>query len=329
MDKPLDHIHISEREADGTWEDCTWDSGLEWYRLVYDKSRPATHAEAQLLRHASGEPATGGSNLGNLKTGILRRYGKTTPALISGFSNLQAALTNNKCAVIQGSMKAFGSTHRLSTWDRNFDGSHAVMLMNFGGRLLWCDPEAPTSANVPVAVTWAEVKAFVTAFAGQHLVGPIKNTTIITAPEGGTMPNLNTVLLGYTANLKPLSNVRVLPDIQSTKVRTSGSTKEPIALVGTVTGDVDPGNGSNVWYEFIDKGVHVYTAKDNVLDIKPPVTVVTPDDGYTKATQDAAVAAQKAADQLVIDQQAQVIADQKAEVVAAEAFKAAHKAFIG
>jgi len=194
---PLDHIHISERESDGTWEDCTWDSGLEWYRLVYDARVPATHTEAQLLRMASGEPATGGSNLGNLADGIRRRYGKTVAARLRSFSELRAALTNNRVAVVQGSMRAFAPAHRLSKWQTNFDSSHAVVLINFGGKLLWCDPLAPTSAAVPVEVTWTEVKAYVSAFAGQHLVGPIKN--IVAVPDTATE-----VAVGY--NVKGPAN---------------------------------------------------------------------------------------------------------------------------
>lgn len=270
---PADHVHISEREADGTWEDCTWDSGLEWFRLVYDARKPATHAEAQLLRHASGEPATGGSNLGNLARGILVRYGKTIPARQSGFTALKAALTANKAAVIQGSMSAFGPTHRLSIYDRNFDGAHAVLLMNYGGQLLWCDPEAPTTAKVPVTVTWDEVKRFVSAFAGQFVVGTIRNVTATAIEE--PMDKLLTYIPGTTANIKADSNVRSAPHITAAKLRTT-TVKEPVTLTGTVAGDVDPANGSNIWYAWYKNSRWEYTAKDNIVDLKAPATSTAP-----------------------------------------------------
>jgi hypothetical protein len=282
MTLPANHIHISEREPDGSWEDCTWDSGLEWYRLVYDASVPATHTEAQKLRAASGEPATGGSNLGDLAKGIKARYGKTVPARISGIAALKLALTPGKVAVIQGSMSAFGPTHRLSYYDRNFDGAHAVLLINLAGILKWCDPEAPTNANVPVTVSWAEVAQFVTAFAGQHLVGTIK-TTPIKEPD---MDPLLTYLPGYTADVKSGSNVRLTPRILGTKVHATTSPL-PVGLIGTVKGDVDPGNGSDVWYAFWHDGRVEYTAKDNVVTIKAPV-VAAPAPTYPDLSKDLA-----------------------------------------
>jgi hypothetical protein len=170
------HDHISERESDGSWEDCTWDSGLEWYRLCYDDSKPATHAEAQALRAASGEPATGGSNLGDLRTGIARRYGKTMPAVISGFSALWAALTPGNAAVCQGGMSAFSSGHRLSRWQTNFDGSHAVFIARVDAtdRVWWCDPLATDAGYAGEWITKAELASYVNAFGGQHLVSRLR-----------------------------------------------------------------------------------------------------------------------------------------------------------
>lgn len=274
--------HITEREGDGTWEDCTWCAGLEWYRITHDHTRPSTHAEAEALRAASGEPKTGGSNQYDFLRGVKERYGKTIGQPIEGFANLRAALQPGWAASVQGSMSAFGSAHRLSTWDRNFDSPHCVMIANVGGVLYWCDPEAPDSANVPVVVTWDEVSLFVKAFAGQHLVAPI-----IVEKEDDMEP-LVMYLPGYSANIKGGSNVRSAPHIGATKFRTTPvDTKEPITLIGTVKGDTDPGNQSTEWYVWWKNGRFEYTAADNVVDIKNPAG----DDGYTKATQDAAVRA--------------------------------------
>ncbi len=260
------HKHISEREADGSWEDCTWDAGLEFYRDAIDSSVPATHAEAQALRAASGEPPTGGSNLGDFRRGVAARYHHTLPPAINAHDIL-AHLAPNWCATVQGSMKAFGSTHRLSAYDRNFDGAHDVYIANVGGKLYWCDPEAPTLAAVPVTVTPAEVQAFVNAFGGEAIVAPIQSLV----PAGADMPTLTTYVPGYTANIKALSNIRSAPVATATKFRTvPAGTKEPVVLTGTVKGGIDPSNGSDVWYTWFKNGRWEYTAKDNVVDIKAP-----------------------------------------------------------
>jgi hypothetical protein len=220
---PAAHIHISEREPDGTWEDCTWCSILEWFRLVVDPRKPATLAEAEAIRKASGEPTTGGSNYENAAVGIKRRYGYTLPARLTSFAALQKALTPGKVAAIAGSMRAFPPGHRLSKWDPGFDGGHAVLLMNIAGVLYWCDPEAPTKAAVPVIVTWTEVRQFVTAFSGKHVVGtikvppapkPVEEIMTPYAAVTDTSPKLIDVLPG--AVLVDLDGVKVLKTLTGT-----------------------------------------------------------------------------------------------------------------
>jgi hypothetical protein len=202
--------------------------------------------------------------------------------------------------MVQGSMRAFGPDHRLSKYDRNFDGGHAVMCIRLDAtdRVWWCDPEAPANVGYNgIWVTKAELKAFVTAFAGTHLV---KAMLPDPTPAGGDMPALTTYIPGYTALVKPQSNIRSAPIITaSTKLRTTPtSAGEPVTLAGTVKGDVDPINGSDVWYTWWKNGRWEFTAKDNIVSLSAP----TANDGYTKATQDAAVAAQKAADAVAQEQ---------------------------
>lgn len=284
------HNHISEREPDGSWEDCTWDSGLEWYRLCYDASKPATHAEAQELRKASGEPSTGGSNVGDLRRGIKARYGRDVAPAISGFTALWAALDPGFAAMSQGGMSAFGPTHRLSRWQPGFDGSHAVFIARVDNtdRVWWCDPLATDPAGPSYNgefVSKAELKAFVDAFGGQHLVDQL---TI----QESQVANLVTYLPGYTAKVKAQSNIRSAPAASSTAYHSAIPTAMKVNIVGTVVGSVDPANGSNVWYEFFHDGRSEYTAKDNIIELTPPAPVAA-DDGFTKATQDAALAAAK------------------------------------
>jgi len=310
---PTTHVHISEREPDGTFEDCTWDAGLEFYRDAFDPRKPATHAEAQLLRRASGEPATGGSNLTDLRRGIKARYGATIPAAINA-RNILIALHPGDCAIVQGSMSAFGPLHPLSKWDRSFDGGHTVYLARTpDGKLLWCDPEALTTADVPVLVSSADVQKYVSAFAGEAIVAPALQWPA--TPKEEAVEPITQYLPGYTANIKPSSNVRTAPHIAATKLRTT-TVKEPVLLIGTVKGDVDPGNGKDVWYMWWSPTSKLYefTALDNIVDLKAPATGVV-DDGYTKATQDAAVAAQAQADAIILaDQVTKATTDEKERI---------------
>ena len=283
------HVHISEREPDGSWEDCTFDSGLEFYRDAIDSTRPATHAEAQAIRAASGKGPTGGADLDDFRKGVAARYHKTLPASISNKAIL-TYLTPGMCATVQGSMSAFGPTDPLSKWDRNFDGGHAVYVANVDGTLLWCDPEAPTTAAVPVAITRSQLQKFVNAFAGRAIVAPIK-----ALQKETNVFNLITALPGYTAAVKPQSNIRADSRIAATKFRTVGATAEPVTLVGTVSGDKDPSNNSTVWYVWWKNGRWEFTAQDNI------VNVARPSGGLTQADVDKAVAASNEAAKLALN----------------------------
>lgn len=283
MNVPSWHKHVSERQP-GAWIDCTWDSGVEFCRLTHDKAIPATHAEGDALRKASGD-LTGGSNIGDLRRGIRARYGYWAPLPIIGFSALWTALKPGTAAVVQGSMAAFGPSHRLSRFDPTFDGGHAVLVMRLDGndRVWWCDPEGPATGYNGEWVSRAELSSFVKAFAGQHIVAPILT---VAAQEDNV--DLKTYTPGWTADVKPTSNIRSAPKISATAYHSAITKAMPVQVIGTVVGDVDPGNGSNVWYAMWHDSRVEYTAKDNIINLKaPPVAV---DDGYTKATQDAAVA---------------------------------------
>lgn len=283
MNLPDWHIHVSERQP-GAWIDCTWDSGVEFVRLTHDKAVPATHAEGDALRVAGGRASGGGGNIGNLRDGIKKRYGYDAPPPVGNFNALWAALVPGTAAVVQGSMAAFNSKHRLSRFDPGFDGGHAVLVMRLDGndRVWWCDPEAPAGSYKGEWVTKAELSAFVKAFAGQHIVAPILGVAAQEDPM-----SLKTYLPGYTADVKAGSNVRSAPRIASTKLHATTAIM-PVAIIGTELGDVDPGNGSNIWYALWHEDRVEFTAKDNITNLKAPVAA---DDGYTKATQDAAVAA--------------------------------------
>jgi uncharacterized coiled-coil protein SlyX len=207
-------------------------------------------------------------------------------------------------------MSAFGPTHRLSTYDRNFDGAHAVLVARVYNedRVWWCDPEAPLGSYQGVWVTKAELQKFVNAFSGSHVVQKVKVPAPAPVPSGDIMPALTAYLPGYTANIKPLSNIRALPASTATKLRVSGSVKEPVVLIGTVKGTVDPANGSDVWYVWWKNARYEYTAKDNILDVKAPAAAPTYPD-LSKELADAQ--AQLAERSATVNEQSIIIAADK------------------
>lgn len=280
MNYLAEHKHISEREPDGSWEDCTWDSGLEWYRLCFDKSKPATHAEAQALRAASGRPPTGGSNIPDLRRGIAKRYNKSVPAAISGWSALWSALKPGMAAVVQGSMKAFGPNHHLSRYDRNFDGGHAVLVvrMNESDSVWWCDPEGPKTGYNGEWVTKAELQKFVTMFPGDHLVAPV--IVPVTQQPEADMPRLTTYAPGTSIMIKPGSNVRKAPDNNSAPIRTL-TAPEKWVVIGTVKGEALAG-ASSYYVRWIG-GTYEYMNENGVTSVTPPKTQADIDAAVAKA----------------------------------------------
>ena len=288
------HVHVSEREPDGTWEDCTFDSGTEFARLCRDKKIPATHAESQATRAASGKGPTGGANIGDLLKGFKARYGWTVGMRrLSGFNTLWSDLTPGRAAVCQGSMSAFGPTHRLSRWDKNFDGGHAVLIarLDSTSRVWWCDPEAPKGSYTGEWVGKAELQRYVVAFAGEHLVATMLPEP--PPPTTGDDMDLTSYTPGYVATIKPTGNIRSAPVLTSASfVRASKG--EKATVIGTVAGALDL--GSTTWYQWWEKDRYLYTHKTNVTAlVAPEWGEVAPDPTpYDQAALDAAVAAQKA-----------------------------------
>lgn len=246
MSLPSWHVHVSEREPDGTWEDCTFDSGLEWYRLCHDRSKPATHAEAQAIRNAAGLPQTGGGTIADLRRGIKARYGKDIPTGITGWTTLWSALKPGTAAVVQGSMKAFGSTHRLSRWDKNFDGGHAVMCIRLDStdRVWWCDPLAPTGTYKGEWVTKAELQKYVTGLAGWHLVAPLLPEPVPVMEEDMI---LSKNLPGYRITVIAGSNIRKDPSLKNAPWRKTTAV-ENWTIIGAVAGEKVAPSLSPDWF---------------------------------------------------------------------------------
>jgi hypothetical protein len=149
----------TEREPDGTWEDCTWASGVMLWNAVNGRARvPSTRKEYEALRVAGGDgPAEkpgDGSNLAQLQLGMDRRYG-WGPNRIgppgtghpSWSTLLQHLDQPGNCAVVQGEMSAWPRDSKWNRWDRQFRGSHAAYVQRESdlARVWWMNPLAPAS----------------------------------------------------------------------------------------------------------------------------------------------------------------------------------------
>lgn len=197
----------SEREPDGVWEDCTWASGIMFGNAIHGRSvYPSTQREYEALRKASGDTMDGGSNLTDLRKGMLSRWGWTgsLPSRPS-FANLWAALKPGVGAVVQGSMGSVPVHFRR--WDLAFGANgklapHAVYAQREDSqdRVWWMNPQAPKG----YAGEWMskkDLESYYGGFAGQVTIGKIGSrqvplpdtsteeneliTTITTLPHGG------------------------------------------------------------------------------------------------------------------------------------------------
>jgi len=227
MPLPSTHRHVSERETahrwpdgqwdDSRWEDCSWDSAIEFARAAKTSAIPATHTEAEHLRDDAGERPTGGSNIDDVRRGLARRYRWSTGYTVAyNFSQLWAALTKGKVAVVQGSMGAFPAGHRLRRWQPSYAGPHAVCAFRLDGtdNVWWCDPLAPYGVGYKGQwVTKADLKRFVdklTSAGGRHLIAKYLVATykvVIHPADGKTSRKffVYTIQNGYIVDRKTVS----------------------------------------------------------------------------------------------------------------------------
>jgi LysM repeat protein len=187
------HVHVSEREVahtwpdgrrdDARWEDCTWDTAVEYARAVGTKA-PATHAEAEKLRSTVKGPL-GGSNPTEVQAAFKKRY-KLDITIVRGFEALWAKLVPGTVACVALSMSG---VPRLRKWSR-FTGAHSITIFRVdkSDHVWWCDPLAPTHGYSGEWASKAELKRAIDAlpFSG-HFVGKIapamgKPTPVVKPP---------------------------------------------------------------------------------------------------------------------------------------------------
>ena len=185
------HRHVSERESshwwpDGrwdnsAWEDCFWDTLVEFVRMTLRPTIPATHAEAEALRRESGEDTSSGSHSGDGNKGLRARYGlgplETHPD--ADVLNMPIGFA----AHISGSMGAFPWGHPLRRHDADFRGFHRSLVYRLAGGLWWCDPLAPASYQGEY-ITRADLARFMAAFpGGDHFIRPLLPKPAVPAPD--------------------------------------------------------------------------------------------------------------------------------------------------
>ena len=90
--------HCTEREADGTFEDCVPCSGVMLANAHAGADvHPVTNVEYEALRAASKPKTTTFVTLGELKRGLKDRYGWSGP-IVTGAANVWQALTPSTAA---------------------------------------------------------------------------------------------------------------------------------------------------------------------------------------------------------------------------------------
>lgn len=146
----------TEREPDGSYEDCTWCTGVMIWNAMNGRTVvPPIRAEYEALRVAGGDgPAEhthDGSNFTQLTNGMMRRYGHAPLEVRgSGFARLWSDLAPGVIAGIAGDM---GSTSvHLRRWDPGFGANgtraaHAAVAIRDDATdyVWWMNPLAPAS----------------------------------------------------------------------------------------------------------------------------------------------------------------------------------------
>lgn len=129
---------VTETDEPPPWTDCTWSSGLMFANKATATAArlhgmyPATRAEREALRAASGD-RTGGSSLYDLRLGIERRYGWTFSLIAISWSSFILRMKRGDGAIVQGLYSALPSHYQR--WDRNFaaKGPRSAHAMYFQG----------------------------------------------------------------------------------------------------------------------------------------------------------------------------------------------------
>lgn len=273
---------VTEREDDGTWEDCTWCSGVMHANALRGRTVfPGTRTEYEGLRvdgdDGPAEKPGDGSNLNQLRAGMLVRYGFAGDLTPNGadWPTVRARLVEGTTAVVQGKMGAFPAGHRLRRWDPTFAGGHAVHVVIENGGPWWQNPEAPAEFQGE-AISWSELQAFYEALrpAGAAcMIGRVGQYPPAPAPP--LVPVLIQELPGATVTIGRGARIRSTPEIRSDNVLVNGIPEDRTWTLGRlVRGGTDPQTGRDDWFQADGIG---YTAAGNAVGGITPAPTPVPD----------------------------------------------------
>lgn len=160
---------VSEREADGSWEDCTWASGVMLANSVEGADKyPGTRREYESLRVAGGEEERegdgDGSHYGQLEVGLAKRY-ELYPFVLSGAGAVQA-IPVGAAAAVQGLVLELPPRLQIT----GFRGAHSVFVIRRSFDVfLWFDPLRAKGAK-PVLASLREVQKYFEALRGAKIL---------------------------------------------------------------------------------------------------------------------------------------------------------------
>lgn len=187
---------VTETDENPPWTDCTWASGLMLANKASGGKYPATRAEREALRKASGDHF-GGSNLVDLHDGIERRYHWQLVVDWPSWDQLIARLERGDGAVVQG-LYARLPPH-FKRWDPAFgrkpDSGHAAYVQghdrgqnfhrNAAGNLydvFWNDPLGRSPKGTPpderYRGEWMPVNVLRSFLLGLGTINELKAATV-------------------------------------------------------------------------------------------------------------------------------------------------------
>jgi len=163
-------ILVSEREPDGSWEDCVWASGVMIANVMVGENRyPATRAEYESLRYAGTgvrEASGDGSNYPDeLVPAMLKRYRLSVRCGVGWAEGLDE-MPVGSWGAWQGKYSKLPGRLRLT----GFTGGHSfVVKRDRSTSCLLYDPLSTTGA-APSRITLDELRAYYSALPGAHWI---------------------------------------------------------------------------------------------------------------------------------------------------------------
>lgn len=270
----------TEREPDGTYEDCSWASAVMLANEAHGTRKyPQTQAEYEALRAASGDtvkPGDPGSNLDDVEKGMLARY-KWTGRMLHTWAEIEGSPVGT-ALIVQGLYSKL-PTH-LRRWS-NFAGGHATCVVRIETGWWWLDPLAPPDyAGQPISET--SLKAYFDGLRGARAMAvtvgerqeaedmvplPITDVTraLVDVKAGAYFYDLDRVtkLVPLTSGGKDVLQLFVSSGFRAVRISTGGIVRLALAKIGDLTNIRPIADGTDVAHVVVltVDGTQVYGGK--------------------------------------------------------------------